>query len=173
LTAKGATLEVIGLCRALSHPFHTTVTLLVHCGTTNSPDMSAKILVIDDEEGFINLIACYLRDTGYEIIGAREGIAGLQQARRHSPDIIFVDLGLPDVDGFLACKILRKQASTLVQIVLVTALASEIAQDDTLASGADHFLTKPFSREDLTNCVEKALQARKVQIEDEAGVAVK
>ena len=131
--------------------------------------MPAKILVIDDEADFINLAAYYLRDTGFEIMSAQAGMPGLHQARRHLPDIILLDLGLPDIDGLSVCEILRRQPSTAhIQIVLVTAMAGEIARTNALASGANHFLTKPFSREDLANCVEKALRARDAQTDAEA-----
>ncbi|HMJ66556.1 MAG TPA: response regulator [Candidatus Binatia bacterium] len=130
--------------------------------------MSAKILVIDDEEEVINFAAYYLGNTDFEIISAQTGVSGLHAARRHLPDIILLDLSLPDIDGFHVCEILRKQPSTAkIQIVLVTAMAGEIAQSNVVVSGADHFLTKPFSREDLTACVEEALRAREARLETE------
>jgi DNA-binding response OmpR family regulator len=131
--------------------------------------MRAKILVIDDEQDFIDLITHNLAGAGFEIIGAPAGIQGLHQARRHLPDIIVLDMGLPDIDGLSVCEILRKQPSTTrIPIVLVTAMSGEIARANALVSGADYFLTKPFNREDLLNCVEKTLRARDAALEPEA-----
>jgi DNA-binding response OmpR family regulator len=113
--------------------------------------MSAKILVIDDETDFIELIHYHLQKAGFEVLAAETGTHGLALVRRFAPDLILLDMGLPDIDGLSICEIL---------IVLVTAMSGEIPRTHALESGADHFLPKPFTRETLCDCVQKALRVR-------------
>jgi DNA-binding response OmpR family regulator len=123
--------------------------------------MAAKILIIDDERDFIELMSYNLRQSGFEVLTAEAGMHGLNQARRHLPDVILLDMGLPDIDGLSVCEILRRQPSTAsIPIVLVTAMSGDIPRANAMVSGADHFLPKPFTRETLRDCVEKALRTR-------------
>jgi two-component system alkaline phosphatase synthesis response regulator PhoP len=123
--------------------------------------MSAKILVIDDETDFIELIQYHLQKAGFEVLAAETGKHGLALVRRHAPDLILLDIGLPDVDGLSICEILQRDSATeRIPIVLVTAMSGEIPRAHALGSGADHFLPKPFTRETLCDCVQKALRVR-------------
>src|SRR5688572_11771358 len=131
--------------------------------------MSARILVIDDEPDFLDLIGQHLKGGGFEVITANDGISGLNLARRHLPDVILLDLQLPDIDGLSVCEILRKQPSTAsIPVVLVTAMSGEIVRANSVGSGADHFLPKPFDREAVCDCLHKILRARHAQLEAEA-----
>ena len=123
--------------------------------------MSAKILVIDDETDFIELIQYHLRKTGFEVLAAETGTHGLALVRRHAPDLVLLDMALPDVDGLSICEIIRRDSATArIPIALVTAMSGEIPRANALESGADHFLPKPFTRETLCDCVQKALRVR-------------
>jgi DNA-binding response OmpR family regulator len=123
--------------------------------------MSAKILVIDDERDFIELIQYHLQSAGFEVLAAETGKQGLDLVRRQLPDLVLLDMGLPDVDGLSLCEILRRNSATArIPIVLVTAMSGEIPRAHALGSGADHFLPKPFTRETLCDCVQKALRVR-------------
>jgi DNA-binding response OmpR family regulator len=127
--------------------------------------MSAKILVIDDERDFIELIQYHLQRAGFEVLAAETGKQGLDLVRRQSPDLILLDMGLPDVDGLSICEILRRNSATArIPIVLVTAMSGEIPRAHALDSGADHFLPKPFTRETLCDCVQKALRVRDAEL---------
>jgi CheY-like chemotaxis protein len=129
----------------------------------------ARILVIDGEQDFLDLVAHQLKDSGLEIITADNGITGLNLARRYLPDVILVDLQLPDIDGLSVCEILRRQPSTMnIPVVLVTAMSGEIIRANSVASGADHFLSKPFNRQAVCDCVQRILGARQAQLEAEA-----
>jgi CheY-like chemotaxis protein len=122
--------------------------------------MAVTILVIDDEPDFITLIRCHFEARGFEVVAANTGMSGLNQARRTLPDVILLDMGLPDIDGLSVCEILRKQPSTArIPIVVVTAMNGEIARANAVVSGADHFLPKPFDRTTLCDCIERALRA--------------
>jgi DNA-binding response OmpR family regulator len=130
--------------------------------------MSAKILVIDDETDFVELIQYHLRKAGFEVLAAETGARGLELIHRHAPDLILLDMGLPDVDGLSICEILRRDSATArIPIVLVTAMSGEIPRAHALGSGADHFLPKPFTRETLHDCVQKALRVRDAELVSE------
>ena len=132
--------------------------------------MSAKILVIDDETDFVELIQYHLQRAGFEVVAAATGSDGLNLARRHAPDLILLDLGLPDVDGLSVCETLRRNSATSrIPNVLVTAMSGEIPRAHALGSGADHFLPKPFTRETLCDCVQKALRVRDAELAAQAG----
>jgi DNA-binding response OmpR family regulator len=131
--------------------------------------MSAKILVIDDETDFIELIQYHLQKAGFEVLAAEAGAHGLALVHRHAPDLILLDMGLPDVDGLSICEILRRDSTTArIPIVLVTAMTGEIPRTHALESGADHFLPKPFTRETLCDCVQKALRVRDGELVSES-----
>ena len=112
--------------------------------------MSAKILVVDDEQDMIELLAYNLEQNGYEVLTATTGLEALNKARRHLPDLILLDLMLDGIDGYTVCEILRSQPSTAtVPVLIVTALGGQMARFNGLASGANDFISKPFSPADL------------------------
>ncbi|MCI0746660.1 MAG: response regulator [Verrucomicrobia subdivision 3 bacterium] len=131
--------------------------------------MSDKILIIDDERDFIELIRWNLSGGDYEILTAESGMTGLHMARRHLPDVILLDLALPDIDGLSVCEILRKQPSTAdIPVVMVTARCGELTRAHAADSGACHYLSKPFDRQSLVSCVERLLRERDAKLEAEA-----
>ena len=128
--------------------------------------MAAKILVVDDEQDFVQLICHHLREHPYQIISAETGMKGLQKARRYLPDMILLDMMLPDVDGLSVCEMLRRGSSTaVIPVVLVTAMAGQIARAHAIVSGAEHYLAKPFNRQILCGCVERVLRERSAKID--------
>ncbi len=99
--------------------------------------MSAKILVVDDEADFVELIAFNLKQEGYEVITANTGLDGLFKARRFLPDLVVLDLMMEGIDGYSVCEILRRQLSTrTMPIIIVTAIAGQLARLNGLAVGA-------------------------------------
>src|SRR5260221_105680 len=123
--------------------------------------MSAKILVVEDEQDMTELLACNLKGRGYEVLTAVNGLEALNQARRHLPDLILLDLMLEGIDGYSVCEILRRQPSTAsVPVIMVTALAGQIVRMNGMASGATDFITKPFSLEDLMARIHHVLEAQ-------------
>lgn len=121
--------------------------------------MAATILVVDDEPDFAELVAYHLRQNGHAVILARNGEEALDQARRHRPDLILLDLMLPEIDGFTVCELLRHHPPTRdIPILVLTAMAGQLVRFHGLASGAAEFLTKSVSLADLMQSVERTLR---------------
>lgn len=120
-----------------------------------------KILVVDDEPDALELIAYNLKNAGLEVVTAEDGETALQLARAHLPDLILLDLMLPEVDGLEVCKILRRDAATsAIPIIMVTAKAAEMDRVLGLELGADDYVTKPFSPRELVLRVKNLLRRR-------------
>ena len=123
--------------------------------------MSAKILLVDDETDMLEMMAYNLGAQGHQIITAVTGLDAVNKARRCAPDLIVLDLMLDGIDGFSVCEILRGQPATgQVPVLVVTALGGQIARLNALAVGADDFLSKPFSPQELIRRVREILDAR-------------
>ncbi len=106
--------------------------------------MSTKtILVVDDEPKLVAIVRAYLERDGYKVIEARTGREALALFRNSQPDMVLLDLSLPEVDGLEVCKRLRR--ATQVPIIMLTARADEADELIGLDLGADDYVTKPFS----------------------------
>ncbi len=115
-----------------------------------------KILIVDDELGILNLVSAYLRPEGYEVYTAQDGPSGLKAARSLKPDLIVLDIMLPGIDGLDLLTILRQE--TDVFIILLTARTEESDKISGLSSGADDYVTKPFSPRELVARIKAALR---------------
>ena len=112
--------------------------------------MKAHILVVDDEPDALELIEYNLRSAGYQVFTASNGNCALELARRHLPDLLVLDLMLPEISGIEVCKTLRRNPDTAdVPILMLTAKAEEIDRIIGLEVGADDYVTKPFSPREL------------------------
>jgi DNA-binding response OmpR family regulator len=119
----------------------------------------AKILVVDDEPDALELIGFNLKAAGYEVITAEDGNEALKKARSFAPDLILLDLMIPEVDGLEVCKILRRDEATgAIPIIMVTAKAAELDRVLGLELGANDYVTKPFSPRELVLRVKNLLQ---------------
>lgn len=105
--------------------------------------MPELILVVDDEPKITRIARDYLEKNGYRVLVAADGQSALTTARRDKPDLIILDLMLPNIDGREVCRILRRESD--VPIIMLTALAEEVDQVTGLEIGADDYITKPFS----------------------------
>jgi DNA-binding response OmpR family regulator len=105
--------------------------------------MPPLILVVDDEPKVARLARDYLEKNGFRVTTAADGQSALTIARREKPDLIILDLMLPQIDGREVCRILRRESD--VPIIMLTALSEEIDQVTGLEIGADDYITKPFS----------------------------
>jgi len=122
--------------------------------------MSAKtkILVVDDEPDLLELLETNLRAAGYEVLVANDGREALEKARKVQPQLILLDVMLPELDGLEVCKSLRRDPATdAIPIVMLTARAGEIDRVLGLELGADDYVTKPFSVRELVLRVRKLL----------------
>jgi two-component system phosphate regulon response regulator PhoB len=130
--------------------------------------MKAKILIVDDEPDALEILGFKLREAGFTPLLARDGARALVAARDERPDLIVLDLMLPEVDGLEICKILRRDPMTAtVPIIMLTARAAEMDRVLGLELGADDYVTKPFSPRELVLRVRKLL-ARARSAEDAA-----
>lgn len=105
--------------------------------------MPQLILVVDDEPKVTRLTRDYLEKNGYRVLTAGDGQSALTLARREKPDLVILDLMLPNIDGREVCRILRRESD--IPIIMLTALSEEIDQVTGLEIGADDYITKPFS----------------------------
>ena len=121
--------------------------------------MKPKILVVDDEPDAVEMIEFNLKSNGYDVVTAADGEEALTKARAVLPNLIILDLMLPEVDGMEVCKILRRDARTSgIPIIMLTAKAAEIDRVLGLELGADDYVTKPFSLRELVLRVKRLLR---------------
>jgi DNA-binding response OmpR family regulator len=112
------------------------------------------ILIADDEPHIVELVRLTLEDARVRVVGAHDGATALDRAAAWSPDLILLDVHLPDVSGLEVCARVRAHRGPAVKIVMLTAAAQDADVARGLAAGADHYLTKPFSPVRLLSLVE-------------------
>ena len=110
---------------------------------------SARILVVDDEPAITDLLSTALRYMGYQVTAAATGLGALEAAAAMSPDLVVLDVMLPDIDGFEVCRRLRA-ARDFVPVIFLTARDREDDRVTGFVRGGDDYVTKPFSLEELT-----------------------
>ncbi|GIK37104.1 MAG: DNA-binding response regulator [Chloroflexota bacterium] len=125
----------------------------------------AKILVVDDDKKTVDLIRLYLEKDGYRVLVAYDGQQALELARQKRPDLVVLDLMLPQVDGLDICRTLRVRAGSKVPIIMLTARTTEEDKLLGLDLGADDYVTKPFSPRELLARV-RAVLRRVAEAED-------
>jgi DNA-binding response OmpR family regulator len=120
---------------------------------------TATILLVDDDEDITTLIGFNLKEKGHRVITAFTANDALRKARELLPDLIVLDVLLPDLDGITVCEILRREHATCdIPIIMLTAVGGEIARAVALDAGAEHYTTKPFSPRELMDLVTVILQ---------------
>ena len=119
----------------------------------------SKILLVDDEPKVCDLIKAYLVKDGYDVIIAADGKTAIEQAQRHKPDLILLDLNLPELDGLEVCQTIRKQSK--MPIIMLPARDEETDKVVGLELGADDYVTKPFSPRELVARVGAVLRRYK------------
>ena len=105
------------------------------------------VLVVEDDAPVRNLISTTLKTRGYEYLIAQNGESAIMEASSHNPDVVLLDLGLPDIDGVDVIKKIRTWSE--MPIIVISARAEDKDKIDALDAGADDYLTKPFSVEEL------------------------
>jgi DNA-binding response OmpR family regulator len=118
--------------------------------------MPYRILVVDDEPSVTDLIAYNLRKALYDVQVAADGREALRLAREYQPDLILLDLMIPEVDGLDVCRELRKSSS--VPVIMITARGEEVDRVLGLEIGADDYVTKPFSVRELMSRIKAVLR---------------
>lgn len=121
--------------------------------------MTGNILVVDDEVAIRELVKFNLQKEGYAVLEADNGTGALQTARQNKPDLIVLDLMLPELDGLEVCRSLKSQQPTAgIPIIMLTAKTEEIDKIIGLELGADDYMTKPFSPRELVARVKAVLR---------------
>lgn len=105
--------------------------------------MARKILIADDEQHILESVTSYLKEDGFQVVTARNGREALFIFRHEKPDLVILDVMMPEMDGWDAARLIRKESS--VPLLFLTARVEEIDQIRGLEIGADEYLTKPFS----------------------------
>lgn len=116
----------------------------------------ATILVIDDEDSILNVVEAYLKSDGNTIHLARDGVQGLAAFRRYNPDLVILDIMLPELDGIEVLQQIRRESD--VYVMLLSAKSEEFDRVLGLTVGADDYLTKPFSPRELVARVKVMLR---------------
>lgn len=110
----------------------------------------AKILIVDDEKNIVEVVKYNLDKEGFRTVVAYDGEEALETARREVPDLVLLDLMLPEVDGFEICRILKQDPRTQhIPIIMLTGKSTEMDKVLGLEMGADDYVTKPFSPREL------------------------
>jgi two-component system, OmpR family, KDP operon response regulator KdpE len=124
-----------------------------------------QILVIDDDPGLLSVCSVGLQALGHTVRTAETGEEGISQAALHAPDVIVLDLGLPDLDGLVVCKRVRTWSD--VPIIVLSADGSEDRKVEALELGADDYMTKPFGLRELHARVQVALRHHRAESGEE------
>ena len=118
-----------------------------------------KILIIEDEPDIVRMLEYNLKKEGFRVVSAPDGQEGLRQARKQCPDIILLDLMLPEIDGLEVCRALRQERDTAgIPVIMLTAKGRESDKVGGLELGADDYITKPFSLGELIARIKAVLR---------------
>ena len=124
----------------------------------NQVPMRKKILVVEDDPDQLEVIRFTLKNAGFAIGTATNGIDALKKAKTVSPDLIMLDVMMPELDGFAVCETLRGNPATAsIPVLMLTGLCSHISRLVAYESGATDYVIKPFDAEQLVSKVEKLL----------------
>ena len=118
--------------------------------------MKSKILIIDDDERLNSLLQGYLSDFGFQVLTATRPSEGLKKIKQSSPELVILDLMLPEMDGFEVCKAIRSEHS--LPIIMLTAKTDLMDKVVGLELGADDYLTKPFEPRELVARIHSVLR---------------
>ncbi len=129
--------------------------------------ISTCVLVVDDERRYRELLEMNLVRRGYRVLQAANGLEALDQIEREVPDLVVLDLRLPDIDGYEVCRRIRESSS--VPVIMLTARAEDHEKVRGLQAGADDYVTKPFSAEELLARVAAVLRRTEASRPAEAG----
>jgi len=127
--------------------------------------MTHKLLLIDDSQDMQKLVSMYLERDGYEVIQATNGKEGLRQLTKHQPDLILLDVMMPEIDGWETCRRIREVSS--VPIIMLTAKSQEKDIVRGLEMGADDYVTKPFEPSELKARVRSLLRRTQEMVTQE------
>jgi two-component system, cell cycle response regulator DivK len=121
-----------------------------------------KILYVEDTENFRILVMLHLEREGYDVVTAEDATSGIAMAKSEKPDLILMDMGLPEMDGWQATRILKADPATKeIPVIAVTAHTMTGDREKTLEAGCDEYDTKPFEFPRLMQKIRTLINARK------------
>ncbi len=121
-------------------------------------NITKKILIVDDDRDFVEILYARLSSFGYEIITAGDGVEGLEKVRSSTPDLIILDIMMPRMDGYDLCRLLKfDEKYKAIPVIMLTAKSQDIDRVMGNKVGADEYITKPFEIKDLIGKVRKHL----------------
>ena len=132
--------------------------------------MANTILVVDDEKNIVQLARLYLGNEGFQVEEAYDGRQALDKARSVSPDLIVLDIMMPEMDGISVCKELRKTSN--VPVIILTARDDDVDKIVGLEVGADDYVTKPFNPRELVARVKAVLRRTQNSVSPDAVLEV-
>jgi two-component system alkaline phosphatase synthesis response regulator PhoP/two-component system response regulator ResD len=132
--------------------------------------MANTILVVDDEKNIVQLARLYLTNEGFRVEAAYDGAQALEKARTVRPDLIVLDLMMPEMDGLSVCRELRKTSN--VPIIILTARGDDVDRVVGLELGADDYVTKPFNPRELVARVKAVLRRSRLEVAGQAVLEV-
>jgi CheY-like chemotaxis protein len=116
--------------------------------------MHKRVLVVDDEPDIVEIVTCLLEGEGYETLTARDGLEAVEVAEAEKPDLMLLDVMMPEMNGYQVCRLLRAKPDLRdMPVVMLTAKAQQSDQFWGLDSGATAYLTKPFDNRELLRTV--------------------
>ncbi len=121
--------------------------------------MSTKrILVVDDEPDFVETVEFFLSGSDYQVFVAKNGKEALEKVKTERPDLVLLDVMMPEMDGLEACKRLKNDPTTnSIPIIMLTAKGRKEDVVDAIAAGANSYIVKPFNLSELVERIEKVL----------------
>jgi len=120
--------------------------------------IKGRILIVEDNEDNLSLMRLLLERDKYQVLDARDGVEGVRIAREEQPDLILLDLAMPEMDGWAVAEILKADFTTSrIPIIAVSAHALPKDRDRALTSGCDGFIVKPFSIVNLRSEIERLI----------------
>lgn len=123
--------------------------------------MKKTILAVDDDPLQLKLIDAVASKAGYKVITAENGREGVKQAQKHNPDLILLDIMMPEMDGYTALEVIRQSEELKnTPVIMVTAVGFDMNQRMALSMGADDYITKPFAIKDLLSRIEDKLSPK-------------
>jgi putative two-component system response regulator len=123
-----------------------------------------KILIVDDEEKNLKMMGMILQNYNYDFQTAKNGFEALEKTKEYSPDLIFLDVMMPEMDGFETCRKLREDPATkFIPVVMVTALGDQEARNKGLEAGANDFLTKPVDNTEIAIRAKNLLRVKEFE----------
>lgn len=126
-----------------------------------------RILVVDDEKGLVKIIRLNLEQDGYEVVEAYNGSQAMEKLRTTLPDLVLLDVMMPDTDGFTVLKMIRQIGAT--PVIMLTAKGEEDDKIKGLELGADDYVTKPFNPRELTSRIKAVLRRGDFSRDEESG----